>query len=175
MTAAALRAFNDLDADTALATTLAICASPVWARALVAGRPYPAPAALLELAHRELERLSDTEFATALAGHPRIGDRTGGAMSRREQSGMADADSATRAELRRLNRRYEQRHGQVYLVDAAGRSAAELLAILTTRIDNDTAAERAIARRELGAINRNRLRLLLAGAPAPDPRGVDRS
>ncbi|MGI5220773.1 2-oxo-4-hydroxy-4-carboxy-5-ureidoimidazoline decarboxylase [Nocardia sp. CA-290969] len=175
MTAPALHTFNALDPEVALTTLLRICESPVWARALVAARPYPAPAALLERADRELEALSGAEFARALAGHPRIGDRTGGAMSRREQSGLAHADSATRTELRRLNERYEQRHGQVYLVDAAGRSATELLAILTARIDNDTATEHAIARRELGAINRKRLFALLTGENAPDLRGADRS
>lgn len=174
MTAEALSTFNDLDAESALTTMLRICESPEWARALVRGRPYPAPDALLERAHRELETLSETEFARALAGHPRIGDLGGGAISQREQSGLAHAGSGIRAELRRLNLLYEQRHGQVYLVDAAGRSAVELLAILTARLDNDTATERVIARRELGAINRNRLRRLLAGEYIPHQPG-DRS
>ena len=55
------------------------------------------------------------------------------------------------------NREYEARFGHVYLVCASGRTGAELLALLRSRLANDPAYERTVARRELGKINALRL------------------
>ena len=75
----------------------------------------------------------EKRVAEALAGHPRIGERTReGSRSRQEQSGVTGED--TRAALAQLNRTYEDRFGHVYLVCATGRSADELLAMLGDRL-----------------------------------------
>jgi 2-oxo-4-hydroxy-4-carboxy-5-ureidoimidazoline decarboxylase len=50
-------------------------------------------------------------------------------------------------------------------VCAAGRSAKELLAILSGRLDNDPDTERGVMRDELAKINRLRLELLLSEPP----------
>jgi 2-oxo-4-hydroxy-4-carboxy-5-ureidoimidazoline decarboxylase len=63
------------------------------------------------------------------------------------------------------NRAYEDRFGYVYLVCAAGRSAEELLAILTDRLTNDPDTERHVMRNELAKINRLRLQRLLSEPP----------
>ena len=62
-----------------------------------------------------------------------------------------------RAELAEKNREYEDRFGYVYLVCASGRTAEELLAILSDRLDNDPDTERRVMRNELAKINRLRL------------------
>jgi 2-oxo-4-hydroxy-4-carboxy-5-ureidoimidazoline decarboxylase len=140
---------------------LACCAAPQWARQLAAGRPYGSPAALYESADDSLAELDEAEFDAALAGHPRIGDRSGSASSRREQSAVAAASDETLAALVEGNREYEERFGHVYLVCADGRSGDELLAVLRERLHNDRATERANAREELRKINRSRLRRLI--------------
>ncbi|GAB2731111.1 2-oxo-4-hydroxy-4-carboxy-5-ureidoimidazoline decarboxylase [Nocardia thraciensis] len=140
---------------------LTCCASPEWARAVAAGRPFGTVSALLSAADDALAGLSEEELDRALSGHPRIGDRPDGPDSAREQVAVVTAGDAIRAELAERNREYEARFGHVYLVCATGRSAAELLDILVSRLDNDPRTERDIVREELGKINRIRLRRLV--------------
>lgn len=74
---------------------------------------------------------------------------------------MRAADTATTASLAEANAAYEQRFGHIYLVCAAGRSGAELLAILQERLSNDDETEWHVVRTELGKINQIRLAELL--------------
>ncbi|HYR07577.1 MAG TPA: 2-oxo-4-hydroxy-4-carboxy-5-ureidoimidazoline decarboxylase, partial [Longimicrobium sp.] len=60
------------------------------------------------------------------------------------------------------NRAYEERFGHIYLVCATGKSADELLAILTARLDNEPEAELRVAAGEQAKITRLRLEKLLA-------------
>ncbi|GAB1511234.1 2-oxo-4-hydroxy-4-carboxy-5-ureidoimidazoline decarboxylase [Actinophytocola sp. KF-1] len=138
---------------------LACCASPTWAAAVACGGPYPDVAAVLVAADAALDGLDWSEVEKALAAHPRIGDRATAAgreaeWSRQEQAAAADGD---RAELTRANAEYERVFDRVFLVDATGRSAAEILADLRARLGNDEETERAVVRRELRGIVRRRL------------------
>jgi 2-oxo-4-hydroxy-4-carboxy-5-ureidoimidazoline decarboxylase len=133
---------------------LAVCRSRRWAEAVAAGRPYRTVEALQAAA---AAALTDADLDEAMAGHPRIGDRTAAGASRREQSAVATADAAVLTALAEGNREYEERFGHVYLVCASGRSADDLLATLRARLRNDPATERAVALQELAAINRLRI------------------
>lgn len=158
-----LETFNALPAQEAQEALLACCASPAWAGAVAAARPYAEPADLLSAA--DLVRdLPESEVSAALAAHPRIGERpTGedGAWSRREQAGMDTASSETAQAMAEANRRYEERFGHVYLVCATGRSALDLLQTVHERLRHDPGTEQAVVRRELAAITRLRLARLL--------------
>lgn len=136
---------------------LGCCASSRWACTVAAGRPYGSRDALLAAADRALADLDDADVDEALAGHPRIGERSGSAASTREQDGVLSSQDAVLAALAEGNRAYEERFGHVYLVCASGRSGAELLDILKERLANDPATERVRMRAELGKINRIRL------------------
>lgn len=153
-----LAGFDDLPVAAAEAALLACCSVPRWARTVAAGRPYAATEALFDAADAALADLDDAELDEALAGHPRIGDRPTSAASAREQAGVADD---VRAALAEGNRAYEAKFGHLYLVCAAGRDGAELLAVLRARLDNDPATERQVMRTELGKINRLRLARLV--------------
>jgi 2-oxo-4-hydroxy-4-carboxy-5-ureidoimidazoline decarboxylase len=153
--------FDDLPSADARAVLLECCAAPDWADRLTAGRPYGALPALLERADAVLAELDEDQVDRALAGHPRIGERSAHASSAREQAGVATAPDDVRAALAAGNRAYEQRFGHVYLVCADGRPAEELLAVLRARLTNDPTTERAVLRAELGKINRIRLARLL--------------
>lgn len=156
-----LPAFNALPDEQAREVLLGCCRAGRWAGKLAAGRPYPALGPLLSRAAAEL---TDQDVTEALAGHPRIGqapDAGHGAWSRREQAGVAGAPGTLRTELAEGNRAYEDRFGQIYLVCASGRSAAELLAILRDRLRNDPETERAVVREELRKINEIRLTALI--------------
>ncbi len=139
-----------------------VCSSPIWARRVLAGGPFPDVEALLDRADRVLAELPEAELDAALDGHPRIGDRPSNPSSAREQAGVAGADAAVKAELAAKNGTYEDTFGYVYLVCASGRSAEELLAILTERLGNDPETERRVMRNELAKINRLRLERLLS-------------
>lgn len=155
---------NALPREAARAELSACCAAPGWTAALAAGRPYAGLDAVLAASDAAVAALTDAGLAAALAGHPRIGDRTAGDRSRREQAAVLAAGEDTIAALAAGNAAYEERFGHIYLVCASGRSAAELLAVLTERLGNDPAAEWQVVRAELAKINALRLRALLAPA-----------
>jgi 2-oxo-4-hydroxy-4-carboxy-5-ureidoimidazoline decarboxylase len=163
---AALRAFNAADAGD-LAPELDSClAVPRWVRTVLDGRPYPDLPTLLERAGEVAATIDDPELAAALARHPRIGaPPTGGGTeagwSRGEQSGVDPADARLQAALREGNVAYEQRFGHVFLVRAAGRSSAEILAALRERLGNDPVTERGVVRDQLAQIATLRLSALL--------------
>ena len=154
--------FNRLSERQRMHMLFEVCSSPIWARRVLAGGPFRDNEALLERADRVLAELTDTEIDAALDGHPRIGGRVDNASSAREQAGMATAGDDVRAELAAKNHEYEDKFGYVYLVCASGRSAGELLDILTERLDNDPETERRVMRNELAKITRLRLQRLLA-------------
>lgn len=160
-----LATFNALPVDEAEQALAACCTSRAWARAVSAARPYTDRAALFDAASRAVQALGDAGVDEALAGHPRIGERSqsaGAASSRREQAGV-DADDAQLAHaLAEGNRAYERRFGHVYLVCASGKSGQELLALLNERLANDPATERAVVRTELAKINQIRLERMVA-------------
>lgn len=140
-------AFNLLSSPVAQDRLLRCLAVPRWAADVADGRPYPTFEALRERAKDAASALTDEELACALSGHPRIGERpTRGhdtAYSRREQAGVDASDADVAARLSAGNQAYEQRFARVFIIRAAGRSAAEILTELTRRLANDDPAERA--------------------------------
>jgi len=152
-----LATFNSADPDAAAALVAPCVRIAAWTDALVSGRPYPDVATLLEIAAQAAAGWSDDDVDTALADHPRIGERPSGdgvsaALSTAEQAGVDPADARTRELLAEGNRRYEERFGRIYLVRARGRTATELLALLEQRLDHDPATERAVTKEQLGEI-----------------------
>jgi 2-oxo-4-hydroxy-4-carboxy-5-ureidoimidazoline decarboxylase len=164
-----IEAFNALPTARLDRELAACCAAPEWIARVRGGRPYRSRTDLDDAADAAARALSWAEVAKGLAAHPRIGERAAGdsreaAWSRREQSSAArTADEATRAALVRANRDYEERFGHVFLIRAAGRGPAELLAELTRRTGNDEAAERAETTAQLAEITRLRVERLVSG------------
>ena len=87
----------------------------------------------------------------ALDAHPAIGQR-GGVSARSAAEQGADADPAVLAELDRLNRAYEERHGFRFVVFVDRRPKAEILQVLRERLDRPTEEELETALGELVAI-----------------------
>lgn len=118
-----------------------------WVSAVRDGRPYAGWPDLEATASEAARTLTDDELAAALAAHPRIGERASGdrhnaAASAREQAGVDGADVEVARALASGNAAYEDRFGRVFLIRAAGRSSAQILAELSRRLGNDDAAER---------------------------------
>jgi len=161
-----LDGFNGLSDRQRMNVLFGVCSSTIWARRVLAGAPFRDVDALLDRADRVLAELPDAEIDAALDGHPRIGATVDNASSAREQAAVTTAADSVKAELVAKNAEYDAKFGYVYLVCASGRSAEELLAILTERLHNDPETERRVMRSELAKINRLRLERLLREPPA---------
>ena len=159
-------AFNALTEEQARARLASCLAVPRWVDELLRARPYDDKHALLARAEASASQLSDAELASALAGHPRIGERPGDghdrAFSAREQSAVDLAEEEVRRRLAEGNREYERRFGHVFLVRAAGRDAADILGELGRRLGNDEATEREETVRSLREIALLRLEQAVA-------------
>jgi 2-oxo-4-hydroxy-4-carboxy-5-ureidoimidazoline decarboxylase len=140
---------------------LGCCAAPGWARRVTRGRPYESVAGLLAAAGAAWAAREPGDLDAAMAGHPRIGERRLSGFSAAEQSGVG-ADPAALTALADGNAAYERRFGHVFLICAAGKGQAEILAELNRRMAHDPATEREVAAAEIGKINEIRLRQLTA-------------
>lgn len=127
---------------------------PRWVDDVVARAPYASIAELEEIARAAATPLSPEEIDQALSTHPRIGDKPQGdsasaKLSKAEQSASASSDPALDEALANGNRAYEEKFGRIFLIRAAGRSRAEILAELTRRLTLDPAEEQAVVGEEL--------------------------
>ena len=159
---------NALPPDQAEAELLTCCASRVWAQKVAAYRPYVDSTSLMAAAVAGVRELSWPDVEEALSAHPRIGDRAKAGTPEREakwsvgeQSGTAGADQLILDGIAAGNLAYEQRFGHVFLIRAAGRSAARIHAELRRRLANTAEGERVATQHELADITRLRIRKLL--------------
>jgi 2-oxo-4-hydroxy-4-carboxy-5-ureidoimidazoline decarboxylase len=134
-------------------------AVPRWVGAVLSGRPYPDVDALLATSNRTAEKLSDEEIDSAIAGHPRIGERAahGGVSAHWSASEQSGVDSSLAERLVAANLAYEERFGHIYLVCATGLNGEQMLENLTSRMDNDAETELSVVNRELAKIAALRL------------------
>ena len=154
-----LARLNALPAGDAVKLLLGCCSAPGWARRVAGGRPYASLDDLLAAADAAWAGRGPGELEAAMAGHPRIGERSLPAQSRREQAGVGSGAGTIRA-LRDANAAYEARFGHVFLICATGRGPDDILAELRRRMTNDPATELEVAAAEIGKINALRLRKL---------------
>ncbi|MCB9676645.1 MAG: allantoicase [Alphaproteobacteria bacterium] len=138
-------AWNDVPDERAEEAFLKACGSTRWARRMAEARPFVHRGELLTAARRFWDTASKEDLLEAFSHHPRIGEdperlrRKYGAtadLSSREQAGVAAATDEVLEALAAENLAYEQRFGHVFLVCATGRSAAEMLEILRSRMPN---------------------------------------
>jgi len=156
-----LARLNALPDGEAVEVLLGCCSAPGWARRVAARRPFGSVDDLLAAAGAAWAAREPGELEAAMAGHPRIGERSLSAQSRQEQSGLGSDPGTTQA-LREANAAYEDRFGHVFLICASGRGPDEILAELRRRMAHDPATELEVAAAEIGKINALRLRKLAA-------------
>lgn len=130
-----------------------------WVDELLNQRPFARLADLQERASEASAKITWDEVATALARHPRIGEKSAGsaadaALSAGEQAGVQAAEVD---ELVAGNLAYENRFGHIFLICAAGLSGNQMLAALRQRITNDPEIERSVVISELRKIAHLRL------------------
>lgn len=158
-----LEEFNRLEPGDAVAALRPCVDVTRWCEAIADRRPFDSIGALVMEAARAAAPFTSAEVESALAHHPRIGERADGGsreatMSRSEQSGVDPSDVDVQQALREGNLAYEERFGRVFLIRAAGRSAEEILSTLQERLRNDADAEDRIVAEQLREIALLRLR-----------------
>lgn len=164
--------FNRLSPSEARDALLACAHVTRWADDVAAGRPYASVDDAADAALAAADPWTDDEVDAALARHPRIGERAQGdaadaSMSRSEQSGVDTSDGDVTRRLAEGNRAYEERFGRIFLIRAAGRSRAEILAELERRLALGDEEELAVVGEQLREIALLRLRTMFADASTP--------
>ena len=124
----------------------ACLAVPRWVDDVAGAAPFDSLPQLLQVAAAAATPLSADEVDQALGHHPRIGEKAQGegaaqSFSRAEQAASASPDPELAAALLAGNQAYEEKFGRVFLIRAAGRSRAEILAELHRRLELDPEAE----------------------------------
>jgi 2-oxo-4-hydroxy-4-carboxy-5-ureidoimidazoline decarboxylase len=165
--------WNALDTATAAAAILPCNGSLAWAEGVAALRPIHTLEQLLAASDQVWLKLSRKAWQHAFDSHPRIGEHKAKAateaslaMSANEQS-AAQLTADIQQRLAAANREYEARFGRIFIVCATGKTAAEMLAILQSRLANDPATELLEAAEQQRQITQIRLRKWLDATNAP--------
>ena len=161
-----LNAFPDSELRAAL---LSCCGSSSWVEKMLRARPYRAVKQFCAAADRAWRSLKEKDWLEAFRHHPEIGARKAAMAqsqqaerwSAQEQSAASTSPAAVISRLEEANRAYAQRFGFIFLVDATGKSAEEMLQIAQTRMTKDRKAELRIAAEEQRRIMLRRLEKLL--------------
>lgn len=140
--------FNSLPESDAVECLRPCVNIPAWANMVCAARPFISMEQAISAAENATHLWQVGDIQTALAAHPRIGERARGAtkeaqLSRGEQATLDISQQQTVNALQQGNHAYEQRFGQVFLIRAKGRSAQEILENLQRRLLNSPQAEQA--------------------------------
>jgi len=154
--------FDVTDADLRDGLTAAL-AVPRWVEDVASRAPFDSLDELRFVARTKATPLAAAEIEQAIAHHPRIGEKpvgvgTAQALSRAEQGEATELAE----ELAAGNAAYEARFGRVFIIRAAGRTRAEILAELNRRLELDAATELVIVGEQLRDIALLRLETLFA-------------
>ncbi len=136
---------------------------------MVAAKPFPSKIAMQDAAAWLWKSMQAADYLEAFDGHPKIGDadllkkkyRRTRAMLTREQSGVAQASDQVLRELAQYNHDYETKFGYIFIVCATGKTAAEMLQLIKTRISHQPDREITIAAAEQAKIMALRLDQLI--------------
>ncbi len=161
--------FNVLGRQVAKDALYQCCACESWCEKMLSGRPYVDLAQIKASASEHWSALGGDAWREAFEGHPKIGDMASlkkkyestQGWSGAEQGGVAGAQQATLEKLSRLNDEYLKRFGFIFIVCATGKSAAEMLSILESRIDQSPDLELQVAAAEQMKITHLRLEKML--------------
>jgi 2-oxo-4-hydroxy-4-carboxy-5-ureidoimidazoline decarboxylase len=166
-----LEVFNKQTKEEALHMISNCCGSSVWIAGMMRHFPFESEHELFKKA-REIwfEQCDEKDWLEAFTHHPKIGDLESltkkfaatKALASFEQKSVQTADALTIAELAKGNSAYEKKFGFIFIVCATGKTAKEMLLLLTNRLLNSYEVEVKIAMQEQAKITTLRLQKLLA-------------
>ncbi|MGD0840205.1 MAG: 2-oxo-4-hydroxy-4-carboxy-5-ureidoimidazoline decarboxylase [Candidatus Acidiferrales bacterium] len=164
-----LERWNALPPAEAEREVIACCGSQRWAAEISARRPFTHVAWLSETADDIWWTLDAADWLEAFAAHPKIGERaasgpeTSQRWSAQEQSAADAANEDIGARLAEANRAYLAKFAFIFIVDASGKSRADILALLERRLQNDSQQELHEAAEQQRRIMHRRIEKLFAG------------
>lgn len=164
-----IQELNGLPLDEAAHLFMQCCTSEKWVERMVASRPFIDAQSLGETADYIWSQLTEEDYLQAFDGHPKIGDVSSlkakysntKELASGEQSGANQATDELIAELADGNRAYEEKFGFIFIVCATGKSAQEMLDLLSDRQNNARHRELEIAGEEQRKIFHLRIEKLL--------------
>ena len=173
----ALEALNTAPAAEFAAVLGAVFEDAPWvAEQAAAARPFATVAALHEAMCAAVRSAPPERVTAFLRGHPELGGAAAAAglisaASVAEQSALGLQRPADAAALPALNCAYADRFGFPFILCVRRHTRASILQTLGRRLNNDPAAERDAALREIGFITRLRLADLVTGPGMPVVHG----
>lgn len=146
------------------------CGSVQWARGMQAKRPFKNIDELQNTASIVWNSLIHADWREAFSHHPRIGDikdlrrkfPTTADLAEGEQSRVATTSEPVLKALADGNKLYEAKFGFIFIVCATGKSAEEMLEMLSARLHHYPVDEMAIAAAEQAKITRLRIEKIMS-------------
>lgn len=169
-----LQAFNFSALPEATELLTACCGSRNWVEGMLQKRPFKTPDDLFQTAESIWLGLGECDWLEAFTHHPKIGDldalrtkfASTAALAGQEQAGASGAAEQILQSLKSANASYEKKFGFIFIVCATGKSAKQMLDILTGRLYGSRANELKTAAAEQAKITRLRLeKLVQPGGP----------
>jgi 2-oxo-4-hydroxy-4-carboxy-5-ureidoimidazoline decarboxylase len=144
-----ISALNKLAPEAAELEFMQCCTANTWVDRMVAAMPFNHVEALKEQANISWQGLTEADYLQAFEGHPKIGDvsslrekyRSTEKIAAGEQSGVNTATEKTLTQLKQLNDDYQEKFGFIFIVCATGKTASQMLEILSQRIINERSEE----------------------------------
>jgi 5-hydroxyisourate hydrolase / 2-oxo-4-hydroxy-4-carboxy-5-ureidoimidazoline decarboxylase len=164
---------NTLPKEKVAESLTACCGSEAWVNKLMEHFPFGDEMQLVKIATEIwYNACSQKDWLEAFSHHPKIGDVESlqkkfvstSHLAGEEQAGVNEATGEVINKLATANKDYEQKFGFIFIICATGKSAAEMLRLLTDRLQNTHDEELAIAMGEQQKITIIRLQKLLNGA-----------
>jgi len=139
------------------------CGSTAWVERMLDTPPAEDLIDLFEDAEESWYSLSENDWKEAFFNHPHVSDLE--SLKKRisdDQIGQSDtatlnASEQTLEALLEGSKTYEQKFGYTFVTNSAGKSAVEVLGILTARLQNKPQTELTIAVSEQNKITQQRL------------------
>lgn len=159
---------NGAARETAVAEFEACLGCLSWAEKMADARPFKSIIDVRKVGKIQWQLATEVETLEAFTAHPQIGDLDAlrnkyANTANSEQGQISAADEETLIALRDENQTYLARFGFIFIVCATGKSAAEMLELLQTRLLNDRATELENGAQEQWLITELRLNYLFEG------------
>ena len=160
-----LQEFNTLDKPTVRQHLFDCCGSTRWADGMMAHFPFASEKQLVDWSSQIwYDECYEADWRESFTHHPKIGDVKSltEKFAGKEQAGVAVASQSVIEALAQANADYEAQNGFIFIVCATGKSAEEMLQILTDRLQNTPEEEVRIAMGEQQKISIIRFKKLLS-------------
>ena len=168
-----MKQFNDLPKAQARDALTRCCGAGRWVEQMLSRRPFEQFEEVLIAADEAFALLEAKDWLEAFAHHPKIGDTASlrakfastATWASGEQVGVSAASDDEIEALAQGNEAYFQKFGYIFIVNATGKSAGEMLQILVARLENDPETELTVAAAEQMKITHLRLHKLIRQEP----------